>query len=173
MLNTMTESSEATFGTTADEGDCVVTDEDRSASPGDKDATDAVEEPDKVIRIGRMISRLLTEVKDAPLDDASRRRLGEIYDSSIMELQAGLSPELADELARISRPFNTSYAPSDPELRIASAQLVGWLEGLFQGIQTALVAQQMATQSQLRQIRQPLPSTSSEQYHDSKGGMYL
>ncbi|GAA4692034.1 Protein of unknown function (DUF2587) [Promicromonospora umidemergens] len=116
-----------------------------------------VEEPAKVMRIGGMVKRLLDEVRDAPLDEAARSRLAEIHERSIRELEDGLSPDLVDELHRITLPFSDDSAPSDAELRVAQAQLVGWLEGLFHGIQTALVAQQMAAQAQLSQMRRALP----------------
>jgi hypothetical protein len=115
---------------------------------------DMVEQPAKVMRIGTMIKQLLEEVRAAPLDDASRNRLKEIHKSSIQELEQGLAPELREELERLTLPFTDDTVPSDAELRIAQAQLVGWLEGLFHGIQTALFAQQMAARSQLEQIRQ-------------------
>ena len=118
--------------------------------------TDMVEEPAKVMRIGNMIRQLLDEVKSAPLDDASRVRMRTIHHASIAELKDGLAPELVDELERITLPF-TSASPSDAELRIAQAQLVGWLEGLFHGIQTAIYAQQMAARQQLEQMRQLPP----------------
>ena len=117
-----------------------------------------VEQPAKVMRIGTMIKQLLDEVRSAPLDDAARARLAEIHERSLNELEEGLSPELVAELHRITLPFVEDQAPSDAELRIAQAQLVGWLEGLFHGIQTALVAQQMATQNQLTGMRRQLPS---------------
>ena len=110
----------------------------------DEDGDEPITEPAKVMRIGRMISRLLDEVKDAPLDDASRARLREIYAQSIDELAGGLDEDLAQELRRITTPFDAGTTPSDAELRIAQAQLVGWLEGLFQGLQTALVAQHIS-----------------------------
>ena len=116
-----------------------------------------VEEPAKVMRIGGMIKRLLDEVRDAPLDEAARTRLAEIHERSIHELEDGLSPDLVDELHRITLPFTDDSTPSDAELRVAQAQLVGWLEGLFHGIQTALVAQQMAAQNQLVEMRRALP----------------
>ena len=119
-----------------------------------------VEEPAKVMRIGGMVKRLLDEVRDAPLDEAARTRLAEIHERSIRELEDGLSPDLVDELHRITLPFSDDSAPSDAELRVAQAQLVGWLEGLFHGIQTALVAQQMAAQAQLSQMRRALPPGS-------------
>ena len=114
---------------------------------------DMVEQPAKVMRIGTMIKQLLEEVRAAPLDDASRTRLREIHKRSIAELEDGLAPELRDELERLSLPFTEESTPSEAELRVAQAQLVGWLEGLFHGIQAALVAQQMATRMQLEQIR--------------------
>jgi hypothetical protein len=100
-----------------------------------------------------MIKQLLEEVRAAPLDDASRARLREIHQSSIKELEAGLAPELRDELDRLTLPFSDDSVPTDAELRIAQAQLVGWLEGLFHGIQTALFAQQMAARAQLEEMR--------------------
>ena len=116
--------------------------------------TDLVEQPAKVMRIGTMIKQLLEEVRAAPLDDASRTRLKEIHRVSIRELEEGLAPELREELERLTLPFTDDSVPSDSELRIAQAQLVGWLEGLFHGIQTALFAQQMAARAQLEQMRQ-------------------
>jgi hypothetical protein len=119
-----------------------------------KSLTDLVEQPAKVMRIGTMIKQLLEEVRAAPLDDASRNRLRDIHRHSIRELEDGLAPELRDELERLTLPFTEDAVPSDAELRIAQAQLVGWLEGLFHGIQTALFAQQMAARQQLEQMRQ-------------------
>jgi hypothetical protein len=143
--------------------------------------TDLVEQPAKVMRIGSMIRQLLEEVKAAPLDEASRQRLREIHSASIKELEQGLAPELVEELERLSLPF-TDATPSEAELRIAQAQLVGWLEGLFHGIQTVIYAQQMAARAQLEQMRralpggmttgpdgQPVPPPGSPQ----GGGMYL
>ncbi|HET9421226.1 MAG TPA: bacterial proteasome activator family protein [Nocardioides sp.] len=129
-------------------------------SDGDDDErsiTELVEQPAKVMRIGSMIRQLLEEVKAAPLDEASRNRLKEIHQASIKELEAGLAPELVEELERLSLPFTEEATPSDSELRIAQAQLVGWLEGLFHGIQTAIYAQQMAARAQFEQIRKALP----------------
>ena len=116
-----------------------------------------VDEPAKVMRIGTMIKQLLEEVRAAPLDEASRARLKEIHENSIKELEQGLASDLRDELHRLSLPFTEDSTPSDAELRIAQAQLVGWLEGLFHGIQTALFAQQMAARAQLEQMRRGLP----------------
>jgi hypothetical protein len=141
---------------------------------------DLVEEPAKVMRIGTMIKQLLEEVRAAPLDDASRVRLREIHETSVKELEQSLAPELRDELERLVRPFTEDSTPSDAELRIAQAQLVGWLEGLFHGIQTALFAQQMAARVQLEQMRRGLPSGASVgKGHDAHGpgisgtGQYL
>jgi proteasome activator-like protein len=111
-----------------------------------------VQQPAKVMRIGTMIKQLLEEVRAAPLDEAGRARLREIHESSIRELEEGLAPELRDELERLTIPFGGDV-PSEAELRIAQAQLVGWLEGLFHGIQTALFAQQMAARAQLEEMR--------------------
>jgi hypothetical protein len=116
-----------------------------------------IEQPAKVMRIGSMIKQLLEEVRSAPLDEKGRARLAEIHDRSIEELQKGLAPELAEELRTIALPFDDDTVPSDAELRVAQAQLVGWLEGLFHGIQTVLIAQQVAARSQLEQIRRALP----------------
>ena len=124
---------------------------------GEPAITDLVEQPAKVMRIGSMIRQLLEEVKAAPLDEASRNRLKEIHQASINELEQGLAPELVDELNRLALPFSEDATPSDGELRIAQAQLVGWLEGLFHGIQTAIYAQQMAAKAQFEQIRRALP----------------
>src|SRR3546814_5535065 len=104
------------------------------------------------MRIGSMIKQLLEEVRAAELDESSRERLREIYDTSISELRSALSPDLQDELARLATPFDEE-APSGPELRIAKAQLVGWLAGLFHGIQATLFAQQMAARQQLEQMQ--------------------
>jgi hypothetical protein len=130
-----------------------------SEQPNDQSSrnpADLVEQPAKVMRIGAMVKQLLEEVRSAPLDEAGRTRLAEIHRRSISELEEGLAPELIEELERITLPFNDE-APSDAELRIAQAQLVGWLEGLFHGIQTALFAQQMAAQQQLQSMRRALP----------------
>jgi Protein of unknown function (DUF2587) len=154
----------------------------REEAAGDeepKSVTELVEQPAKVMRIGNMIRQLLAEVKSAPLDDASRQRLRAIHEASITELKEGLAPELAEELERITLPFSDDATPSDAELRIAQAQLVGWLEGLFHGIQTALFAQQMAARAQLEQMRRALPTgpvpsaPQQEGRREGTGGMYL
>ncbi|RZU34023.1 bacterial proteasome activator family protein [Blastococcus saxobsidens] len=137
---------------------------------------DLVEQPAKVMRIGTMIKQLLEEVRAAPLDDASRNRLRDIHASSIRELEQGLAPELREELERITLPFTEGETPSDAELRIAQAQLVGWLEGVFHGIQTALFAQQMAARAQLEEMRRKaLPGGQQAAQPDFRpgGGQYL
>jgi hypothetical protein len=143
-----------------------------------------VEEPAKVMRIGSMIRMLLEEVKSAPVDEAGRSRLAGILRTSISELKEGLAPELGEELDRLIEPFSET-TPSESELRIAQAQLVGWLEGLFHGIQTAIYAQQMAARAQLEQMRRALPPGAMPHPHgsgepdeeqasgDHSGGMYL
>jgi hypothetical protein len=135
------------------EGMAVSGSSDEEPSP-----TELIEQPAKVMRIGSMIKQLLEEVRTAPLDEAGRVRLAQIHSRSIAELEQGLAPELVEELNRIALPFSETETPSDAELRIAQAQLVGWLEGLFHGIQTALFAQQMAARAQLEQMRRALPS---------------
>jgi hypothetical protein len=157
---------------------------------GERHITELVEQPAKVMRIGSMIRQLLEEVKAAPLDEASRQRLKEIHAASIKELESGLAPELVEELERLSLPFTEEGTPSEGELRIAQAQLVGWLEGLFHGIQTAIYAQQMASRAQLEQMRRALPAggghapsahmgmpnmptEDSDDSGGNRGGMYL
>ena len=129
---------------------------DASQGEDGEQVTDLVEEPAKVMRIGSMIRMLLEEVKAAPVDEAGRSRLAGVLRTSIGELKQGLAPELGEELDRLIDPFSDT-TPSESELRIAQAQLVGWLEGLFHGIQTAIYAQQMAARAQLEQMRRALP----------------
>jgi hypothetical protein len=143
---------------------------------GATNIAEMVEQPAKVMRIGTMIKQLLEEVRAAPLDDASRQRLRDIHASSIRELEQGLAPELREELERITLPFAEDETPSDAEIRIAQAQLVGWLEGVFHGIQTALFAQQMAARAQLEEMRRrALPGGPSAGHPPAgpTGGQYL
>ena len=141
----------------------------------ERSVTEMVEQPAKVMRIGSMIRQLLEEVRAAPLDEKSRARLKAIHQSSIKELEDGLAPELVEELERLSLPFADDTTPSEAELRVAQAQLVGWLEGLFHGIQTTLFAQQMAARAQLEQMRRALPpglmpaQEQDQQAHRSSG----
>ena len=141
---------------------------------------ESVTEPGKVMRIGSMVKQLLEEVRAAPLDEASRERLAEIYERSITELSMALSPDLQEELHSLALPFDQDVVPSESELRIAKAQLVGWLEGLFHGIQATLMAQQFAARQQLEQMRelpgampgQPVPQ-SPNQSSTERPGTYL
>lgn len=142
-----------------------------SEDNGADSPSESVEHPAKVMRIGSMIKQLLDEVRQSPLDDASRSRLAEIYETSVKELAAGLSDDLRDELARLTAPFDGDTPPSDAELRVAQAQLVGWLEGLFHGIQATLFAQQMAARQQLEQIR--TKSLPGAEEHQARPGTYL
>jgi hypothetical protein len=142
------------------------------AAGGTVEATETVAMPAKVMRIGSMIRQLLEEVRQAPLDEKSRTRLREIYDTSLRELRDGLSPDLAAELDRLSLPFD-SPTPSEAELRIAKAQLVGWLEGLFHGIQATLFAQQMNARSQLEEMRRRQLPRADEDSPSSRPGTYL
>ena len=139
----------------------------------ERSVAEMVEQPAKVMRIGSMIRQLLEEVRAAPLDEASRARLREIHESSIKELEDGLAPELIEELERLTLPFTNgaSNPPSEAELRVAQAQLVGWLEGLFHGIQTTLFAQQMAARAQLEQMRRALPPGAVPGMQDDQGGI--
>jgi hypothetical protein len=134
---------------------------------------EAVEQPAKVMRIGSMIKQLLDEIRQGPLDDASRRRLKEIFETSVEELSSGLSPDLQDELARLALPFAEDATPTDAELRIAQAQMVGWLEGLFHGIQATLFAQQMAARAQLEHMRQQSLPAPAEEGTVARPGTYL
>jgi hypothetical protein len=137
--------------------DGVATESNVEEASRERPVTEMIEQPAKVMRVGNMIRQLLEEVRAAPLDEKSRARLKAIHASSIKELEDGLAPELVDELERLSLPFAEDEVPSESELRIAQAQLVGWLEGLFHGIQTTLFAQQMAARAQLEQMRRALP----------------
>ncbi len=164
----------------------AVADEEGGEGGGDnaERLTGLVEQPAKVMRIGRMVQQLLEEVKSAPLDESGRKRLATVLHTSIQELKDGLAPELDEELDRLIQPFDET-TPTESELRIAQAQLVGWLEGLFHGIQTAIYAQQMAARSQLEQMRRALPPGAIPGMHGnpqqdddgpepgSQGGMYL
>jgi Bacterial proteasome activator len=152
----------------------------------ERHVTDLVEQPAKVMRIGSMIRQLLEEVKAAPLDESGRARLASVLETSVVELKDGLAPELDDELNRLIAPFS-GPTPTESELRIAQATLVGWLEGLFHGIQTAIYAQQMAARAQLEQMRKALPpgmiphppaaeevpGSQNPPEPGSRGGMYL
>jgi hypothetical protein len=140
---------------TIEHGEVVDTD-----APADGADGDAVTSPAKVMRIGSMVKALLEEVRAAPLDEPSRERLAEIYERSVVELSEALSPDLQEELKTLALPFQDGAVPSEGEIRVAKAQLVGWLEGLFHGIQATLFAQQLAARQQLEQMRQLPPGTA-------------
>jgi Protein of unknown function (DUF2587) len=145
-------------------------------TPGEQQqqqATESVASPAKVMRIGAMVRQLLEEVRHAPLDEAGRARMREIYDISVRELAEALSPDLAEELGRVAQPFGDEESPSEAELRVAQAQLVGWLEGLFQGIQAALFAQQMAARNQLEEMRRRAIPGRAPREDPSTSGQYL
>jgi len=160
---------------TADEAEVIDPAEDEEGPRGEY-----IEEPAKVMRIGSMIRTLLEEVRQADLDEASRDRMRAIFEQSITELSGALSPDLQDELSRLALPFGDG-TPSEAELRIAQAQLVGWLEGLFHGIQAAVMAQQMMAQRQLQEMRQgalppgvgPQTGPGSASGPGAPGGVYL
>ena len=138
---------------------------------GEEPDTEFVTEPAKVMRVGSMIKQLLEEVRNTELDEPGRERLKAIYETSITELGSALSPDLRDELSRLALPFDDKSVPSDVELRLAQAQLVGWLEGLFHGIQATLFAQQMAARQQLENMRNQLPAGA--QPSEERPGTYL
>jgi hypothetical protein len=134
------------------------------------EVTESVTEPAKVMRIGSMVRQLLEEVRGTQLDQPSRERLAEIYERSIVEISSALSPDLAEELHILALPFKDGEVPSEGELRVAKAQLVGWLEGLFHGIQATLFAQQLAARQQIEQMRQIPPGMPDQ---GAPGGTYL
>ncbi|MEO7836022.1 MAG: bacterial proteasome activator family protein [Acidimicrobiales bacterium] len=136
--------------------------------------TESVEHPAKVMRIASMIKQLLDEVRQAPLDEASRSRLREIYEVSVRELGEGLSPDLRSELSRMTLPFAESTVPTESELRIAQAQLVGWLEGLFHGIQATMFAQQMMSRGDVDDMRRhSLPAAAEDRTRPTGPPGYL
>jgi hypothetical protein len=139
---------------------------------GNEPRNEAIEQPGKIMRIGSMVKQLLEEVRQSPLDEAGRTRLREIYDQSLHELASGLSPDLVEELDRMTLPFEDK-APSEAELRVAQAQLVGWLEGLFQGIQATLMAQQLAARAQLDEMRQRGLPRGGDAQAPPRPGTYL
>ena len=138
----------------------------------DEDLGAQVEQPQKVMRVGSMVKQLLQEVRDAPLDEPSRQRLREVHRTSVQELQQGLAPQLVEELDRLALPFEQEHTPSEAELRVAQAQLVGWLEGLFHGLQTALVAQQVSARAQRDQLR-PAALPAGGEDVPAESGQYL
>lgn len=144
-----------------------------SASLIPESQDDTIEQPAKVMRLGGMLRQLLAEIRADPLDEMSRSRLREIYEASVNELSASVSEDLQDELERLTSPFTDETTPTRDELRVAKAQLVGWLEGLIQGIQATLFAQQVAAQNQLANMRAPLPPGSRHRELPEPPGTYL
>jgi hypothetical protein len=146
------------------------------AGPSEEnDVDETIDHPAKVMRIGTMMKQLLEEVRAATLDEPSRDRLREIYDTSVSEVGSALSPDLRGELGRLASPFAEGQTPTSSELQIAQAQLVGWLEGLVQGMQAMLFAQQMAAQHQLQSMRGQLGpgQQPGERPIDERPGTYL
>jgi len=137
------------------------------------EGSEQISEPTKLIRIASMTRAMLEEVRHAPLDEDGRRRLSEIHQQSLSELQEVLSPELAEEFEEIFPPFDADSTPSESVIRIAQAQLIGWLEGLFHGIQATLFSQQMAARAQLAEVQQQQPQLSQGRDRDSSSGLYL
>ena len=149
---------------------------DEASAPGGQPESATVSEPAKVMRIGTMIKQLLEEVRSTELDEPGRERLREIYETSVRELASSLSPDLQEELQRLALPFDDDDVPSGAELRVAQAQLVGWLEGLFHGIQATLFAQQAAARQQLEQMQrgqQGLPTAQPTPSEGPGSGVYL
>jgi hypothetical protein len=143
------------------------------AEPVPEPERESVDQPAKVMRIGSMVKQLLDEARQAPLDEASRTRLKEIYETSVQELGDAVSPDLKEELARLALPFDGANVPSESELRVAQAQLVGWLEGLFHGIQATLFAQQMQARNQLEEMRRHSLPAAAEETQARVPGTYL
>ncbi len=128
-----------------------------------------VTEPSKLIRIASMTRAMLDEVRQAPLDDQGRVRLLGIYRASLDQLRDALSEDLREELATIFQPLEEATA-SESELRIVQAQLVGWLEGLFHGIQASLWSQQAAATAQLEEMNRRRALEAGEK---ESSGLYL
>jgi hypothetical protein len=145
-------------GPTIERGELIIPNAPAEGDGDGEEEREVVSEPAKVMRIGSMIKQLLDEVHNTELDEPGRERLREIYERSLGELGSALSPDLREELERLAPLFDADATPTDVELRIAQAQLVGWLEGLFHGIQATLFAQQMAARQQLEKIRGQLPA---------------
>jgi hypothetical protein len=145
-----------------------------TGEPSGQPPTESIASPAKVMRIGAMVRQLLEEVRHAPLDEAGRDRMRDIYDISVRELSESLSPDLAQELGRVAQPFVGEETPSEAELRVAQAQLVGWLEGLFHGIQATLFAQQMSARNQLEEMRRrAIPGRPGAVQPGDPSGQYL
>ena len=164
------EAGDGSDGGAVERGELVALAGGRGDGDGEEPPTGSITQPAKVMRIGSMVKQLLEEVRQEPLDEASRERLAEIYERSVVELSEALSPDLQEELRMLALPFDDDEIPSGSELRIAKAQLVGWLEGLFHGIQASLVAQQMAARQQLEQMRQIGPGQGGGEHPEQRPG---
>ena len=162
-----------TSARTVEHGELLTPDPSRDGEASREHEVEVIDQPAKVMRIGSMVKQLLDEVRAAPLDDASRSRMVAIYQISVDELAKALSPDLQSELRRLALPFDHDRPPSDAELRVAQAQLVGWLEGLFHGIQATLFAQQLAARQQLEQMRGQLPPGAQGPDGEQRPGTYL
>jgi len=141
--------------------------------PGEAEETPAISEPTKLIRIASMTKAMLEEVRQADLDEAGRMRLVEIHEQSLQELRQVLSPDLVEEFDDIFRPMNDDDLASESVIRIAQAQLIGWLEGLFHGIQATLFSQQMAAQAQLQEMQRRSLTPPRDQEQGKSPGLYL
>ena len=141
-------------------------------------ATDTITEPAKLLRIASMVRELLEETRQTSLDEPGRKRLAEIYGRSVGELAGILSEDLREELASLAPPIEDGV-PTESELRVAQAQLVGWLEGLFHGIQAAMFAQQASARAQFDELRrrglpaQSPPGPGADNEAPPRGGQYL
>lgn len=151
----------------------IVDERPREERAGGQERDESVTHPSKLIRIASMVRNMLEEVRQAPLDEAGRRRLREIHDRSIQELGTVLSDDLIDELAEVVIPFDDDAVPTESELRIAQAQLVGWLEGLFHGIQATIFSQQLSMQQQLEQMRSQRALEAAKGEERRRTGQYL
>jgi hypothetical protein len=133
---------------------------------------EAITQPSKLIRIASVVRSLLEEVRRADLDDAGRRLLRDAHERSLTMLETVLSDDLRKELSGIILPLE-SEVPTESELRIAQAQLVGWLEGLFHGIQATMATQQMMAQQQLEQVRRQALGSGPAGPQARPGGGYI
>ena len=153
----------------------VVSDEQRQ----DGENRMTIEEPGKLLRIAVMMREMQEEVRRAPSDEAGRERLRVVSERAVSQLCDALSGDLREELQTLNLPLGEGTT-SESEILIAQAQLIGWLEGLFQGIQAAIVNQQMQARHQLEQMRsRGLPGgriiqgSPPEQQGPSGTGQYL
>ena len=147
--------------------------------PASGDQEESITQPAKLLRIASMVRELLEQTRQASLDEPGRKRLADVYSRAVGELSDVLSPDLREELGQLAPPMET--VPTEAELRVAQAQLVGWLEGLFHGIQAAMFAQQAAAQAQFQELQRrglmaqnPAPPTGQpEADGGDRRGQYL